>query len=398
MAIFSKIMAALISNAVRVVAKWTDKAGVPSELQFINRLPEPVAASRTTAPDLSHLNLHWVIPDFMPGAGGHMAIFRIVKYLEERGHVSTLWIRRRTLHGSGERARECIRKHFLPLEAEVRVCTENDLDEIKGDAVIATDRWTAFYVRCVRNVNKRFYMVQDFEPLFYPMGSEALLALQSYRMGLIPVCSSPWLAKKMAAMGNATVHRFDYAVDHEIYHPQPAIARSTNRIAFYSRGHTPRRAVELGFMALEKLAEMGVSFHVDFFGCEMPRFAAGYPYTCHGVLSHTELAALYAKAAIGMVFSATNYSLIPHEMMACGLPVVDLSHESTEEAYPRGVIALAAPEPRCVADTLKGLLVDADERQRIADAALDYVGAMSWERSADQVEAALVQELGGSAE
>ena len=197
-----------------------------------------------------------------------------------------------------------------PLEAEVRICTESSVDNIVGDAVIATDRWTAFYARAVKNVSKRFYLVQDYEPLFYAMGSEALLAGQSYRMGLIPVCSSRWLVHKMRDAGNATVHRFDYAVDHQVYHLRPEVERSAHRIAFYSRGHTPRRAVELGFMALDQLADMGVCFHVDFFGCEMPRFAARYPYTCHGVLTHEKLSALYAEAAIGMVFSATNYSLI----------------------------------------------------------------------------------------
>jgi len=395
-AMFTKAVAVGISSAVKVVAKWTDKAGVPGDLQFINRLPEPVEASRTEPVDPARLNLHWVIPDFMPGAGGHMAIFRIVKYLEEKGHCSTLWIRRRTMHGTAAQARACIRKDFLPLAAEVRICTEENVDEVVGDAVIATDRWTAFYVRAIRNVNQRFYLVQDYEPLFYPMGSEALLADQSYRMGLIPICSSRWLERKMRDAGNAVVHRFDYAVDHQIYHLRPEVERSTQRIAFYSRGHTPRRAVELGFMALEQLADMGVAFHVDFFGCEMPRFAARYPYTCHGVLGHEGLADLYAKAAIGMVFSATNYSLIPHEMMACGLPVVDLAHESTEEAYPTEAIALATPEPRCIAETLKMLLTDADHREHVRAAALDYVRPMRWERSAQQVEDALLAGLGES--
>lgn len=395
-AMFTKAVAVGISSAVKLVAKWTDKAGVPGDLQFVNRLPEAVEASRTEPVNPEKLNLHWVIPDFMPGAGGHMAIFRIVKYLEEKGHCSTLWIRRRTMHGTGAQARACIRKDFLPLEAEVRVCTEENVDVVVGDAVIATDRWTAFYVRAIRNVNKRFYLVQDYEPLFYPMGSEALLAGQSYRMGLIPICSSRWLERKMKDAGNAVVHRFDYAVDHQIYHPRPAVERSVQRIAFYSRGHTPRRAVELGFMALEQLAKMGVPFHVDFFGCEMPRFAAQYPYTCHGVLAHEGLADLYARAAIGMVFSATNYSLIPHEMMACGLPVVDLAHESTEEAYPPEAIALATPEPRCIAETLKMLLTDADHRDRVRAAALDYVRPMRWERSAQQVEEALLAGLGES--
>ena len=37
-----------------------------------------------------------------------------------------------------------------------------------------------------------------------------------------------------------------------------------------------------------------------------------------------DLADLYRESTIGMVFSTTNPSLVPYEMMACGLPVIDL--------------------------------------------------------------------------
>ena len=38
----------------------------------------------------------------------------------------------------------------------------------------------------------------------------------------------------------------------------------------------------------------------------------------------------YAEAAVGLCLSLTNYSLIPQEMMACGLPCVDLAGGSTD--------------------------------------------------------------------
>ena len=51
------------------------------------------------------------------------------------------------------------------------------------------------------------------------------------------------------------------------------------------------------------------------------------------------LADLYRRATVGVVFSATNYSLIPHEMMACGLPVVELDGESTRADFLQTLVA-----------------------------------------------------------
>ena len=54
----------------------------------------------------------------------------------------------------------------------------------------------------------------------------------------------------------------------------------------------------------------------------------------HGVLSPQQLADLYRTVSVGMVFSATNYSMIPSEMMACGCPVIELKSPSTETEFP----------------------------------------------------------------
>ncbi|MEJ0018277.1 MAG: hypothetical protein WDN25_17290 [Acetobacteraceae bacterium] len=38
------------------------------------------------------LVIHWLIPDFAPGSGGHMTIFRLVRWLEFMGHDCSIWI------------------------------------------------------------------------------------------------------------------------------------------------------------------------------------------------------------------------------------------------------------------------------------------------------------------
>lgn len=46
-----------------------------------------------------------------------------------------------------------------------------------------------------------------------------------------------------------------------------------------------------------------------------------------------DLADLYRNADLGMVFSTTNPSLVPYEMMLCGCPVVDVDMEQALMKY-----------------------------------------------------------------
>ena len=58
------------------------------------------------------------------------------------------------------------------------------------------------------------------------------------------------------------------------------------------------------------------------------------------------LARAYSEATVGLCLSLTNYSLIPQEMLACGLPCVDLAGASTEAELGRdGGVELAEPDP-----------------------------------------------------
>ena len=58
--------------------------------------------------DPNHLNIHFVVPDFSKGSGGHMTIFRIIKWLEMFGHSLTVWILNPDRHTSENSAKQNI--------------------------------------------------------------------------------------------------------------------------------------------------------------------------------------------------------------------------------------------------------------------------------------------------
>ncbi|WCL55127.1 rhamnosyltransferase WsaF family glycosyltransferase [Gimibacter soli] len=350
----------------------------------VRPLAEPEGAFNPMA-----LDIHWVVPDFAIGGGGHMTIFRMTHLLELMGHRVTIWVNNPSKHKTPAEAYETIVKHFQHFAGEVRFI-DGSFAEARGDALIATDCWSVWPVMSATHFKQRFYFVQDFEPAFHPMGARYLAAEETYRQDLYCICASPWLAGLMGERYGRKASHFWLAADRSVYYP-PA-ARTQNkvpRIAVYARHFTARRAVEFAMLALEELARRGIAFEVDFFGADLQLDAAPFVFRDHGVTTPEALADLFRTSDIGLVFSATNYSLVPQEMMACGLPLVELDVESTRAIFPVETVSFAAPHPASIADALERLIDDPAARTQQAAAAMRWVEHFSWENAAREVEQAI---------
>lgn len=346
--------------------------------------------------DARTLDIHWVIPDFGRGAGGHMTIFRFVEILERFGHRQTIWVQNAAGNPADVKAR--IQKWYRPVKSNVFVnFLPDDTRQMAGDVIIATDCWTVYPVVSAANFKERFYFVQDFEPYFHPVGENYLIAEQTYRMGLCGLCAGDWLAQKMQNFG-MWVRKWDLAVDRDFYFSDTTRQRDYSsrqevRIAFYSRGYTPRRATRLGIAAFEELQRRGLRFCVVMFGEEPTRNAFSFKHEEKGILSPEQLAKIYHESHVGVVFSTTNYSLIPLEMMACDLPVVEIDTESTRTVFEDGEVSFAAPDPGKIADAIERLLNDAGLRAQQRERARNFVTALSWENSVRAVESAILDRL-----
>ena len=359
-----------------------------------NRVQQLAPLTRVFNPE--SLNIHWVIPDFGRGGGGHMNIFRHVRYLECFGHKQTIWIQNPSNSTSEKQAWENVRAWYQPLDRVIVRFLPNEVEGISGDLVIATDMWTAFPVSQMKLMKERFYLVQDHETLFHIHGTFTYIAEMTYRMGFKVVCGGAWLKSICENKYGLWTRSWNFAYDPMYYHNRSenqSATRGKRRIAFYARANTPRRAVELGLEALLILHDRGIIFHVDLFGQE--DFGAFLPYShkTHGVLQPEELGDLYRAVDIGMVLSATNYSIIPIEMMACGLPVVELDVESTRAVFTEGSVAFAPPTPHGIADTLQKLLDSDTECKNLSECGLLYSSQFNWESSSRTLESALIEGL-----
>ncbi len=179
----------------------------------------------------------------------------------------------------------------------------------------------------------RAYLIHDHEPEFFAMSAEQLWAERTYELGLYPISASTWLRDMMRERYGRDGSWFRFGVDHGTYRPRE-VERRRDTVMFYGRHVTPRRAVPLGMLALDELHRRRPDTRIVLFGDTEPP-ATSFPYEFLGVVNPEVLAWRYSEATVGLCLSLTNYSLIPQEMMACGLPCVDLAGGSPEAVFGR---------------------------------------------------------------
>jgi O-antigen biosynthesis protein len=338
--------------------------------------------------DRGRLHLAFVIPPFTEGSGGHNIIFQLMHRLERRGHTCSVWVDdpfgQRT-HEWPAFVRASIRKHFAPVKAPVY----KDFTHWYGaDVVVATGWQTVYPALGLSGVRARAYLVNDHEPEFYSTSVETRWAEATYRLGLHGICGSPWLRDLYVDRYGGTAEVFDYGVDHDTYHPRP-VDRRRDTVVFYCRSTTPRRAVALGVMALHELYRRRPGVRIVMFGERYP-LPTPFPYEHLGVASPEQLSWLFSEATVGLCLSMTNYSLIPQEMLACGLPCVDLVGASAESVFGTdGPVELSPFKADALAEHMERLLEDRELWERRSRTGIEFVADRSWDHATDQVERAL---------
>jgi glycosyltransferase involved in cell wall biosynthesis len=363
---------------------------IPSALLEVARDGVVPLAPPSALGSTGRLRVAVVVPQFRRGSGGHSTIMHLVRGLAERGHACSVWIDDSDGTHAGQ-APDDVEARFREWFAAGGVDVHASFAAWGGaDVVLATGWQTVHRVLRLGDARIRGYLVQDHEPEFYGTSAERVWAEQTYAFDLPCVAASPWLAGLLRDEYGARADSFDLGIDHAVYRPDPDVAREADTIAFYARAVTPRRAVPLGVLALRELVARRPGTRVVLFG-EAQDIAAGFPHENAEVLSGEELAALYNRATIGVVLSMTNPSLVPTEMLACGLPVVDLASDAMRQTFgDDGPIALADFHPIALADTLAGLLDDPAQREARAAAGLALAGERTWPAAAEQVERVLL--------
>ena len=340
------------------------------------------------------LLMNWLVPEPFPGAGGDIGLFRLTRYLSEFGHECNVYVVHYELMNdwTTEEIRFYIARHFGPSGARYHRWTGFIGD---ADCTFATFWPTVETLLPLPNGGKRYYIVQDWEPIFYPDHEEhRTRAEQTYHAGLHMITLGPWVARVLRERYGVAAEHFDFAVDDRIYWPRPSLRGPGQRICFYARPATPRRAYEIGIEALRIVKARRPEVTIELFGAAEFLPAPPFDFIARGLLTHEELAELFSSCDVGLVFSLTNPSFVPLEMMACGCAVVELASERLEGVLTHGEDAwLTKLNPETVAEDISRLLEDDALRERLVANGLARMRTLSWRRSVRQIEAIVLKDI-----
>ena len=328
------------------------------------------------------LTVAWIMSPPGETSGGHQNIYRFISYLEEAGHRVRIYLYSANLNVSAKSVRTMTASSsaFAMNAASVeQYSAEGVADDV--DAIFATGWETAYPAYRDSSRARRLYFVQDFEPYFYAVGTESVLAENTYRFGFAAITAGRWLAHKLSAEYGMTTRSYEFAADREHYNLLNTGRR--NEVFFYARPGTERRGFELGLMALDLFSRERPDYTINMAGWDVSEYTIPFRYRNLGSMPINKLNEVYNRCAVGLVLSMTNMSLLPLELLAAGvIPVVN-DGENNVQVADNPYIEYSPASPRALADRLIAV-VDREDLPAHARDAADSLDGGGWAKSGEQ--------------
>lgn len=313
---------------------WTGYAEDAAQLAHFVDCDPATLRQKQQHPERVNTKIHqrvcnWYLPPFdNPFYGGIMTILRLAAHLYESDGIHQRFL----ICGACDSS--CIAEQItqaFPALATSEVIPLDSFQAIQSipasDYSVATLWTTAYVLLKVENTGYKFYMMQDFEPLFYPAGSTSAQADLTYQFGFFGIANTVSIRDiyERDYDGKAVVLR--PCIDTTIFHPGPALhSKGIKRLFYYARPGTPRNGFELAAASLSLLKKRyGSRIDIICAGANWKPedFGLGNVIRNTGLLPYAETADLYRTCHVGLVMMMTKHpSYLPFELMACGCSVV----------------------------------------------------------------------------
>lgn len=319
----------------------------------------------------------WVLPFPKKGSGGQRTNLQNINALEKRGYSCHVFLMNKLgldVIKTESQAKKIIDDYFGKTEAKIYLGWD-----VKGsfDLLVATWWESAKIVRDYSYTRKKAYFIQDFEAGFYPMGDAYLMAENTYKYGLEPITIGRWLAQKMQNDFSSRAQFFDFCADINVY-KNTNKERESNSVCMIYQPEKPRRCPVMGIEALGIVKHFMPETKIYLYGSN----EVGNIWFDHEnlkIMSVEKCAELYNKVSVGLCISSSNPSRIPFEMMACGLPVVDIYRENNLFDMPSEGVLLAEQTPESIAGAIMKLLKNKQKRSEMGHFGINFMKRKSLE-------------------
>jgi glycosyltransferase involved in cell wall biosynthesis len=230
-------------------------------------------------------------------------------------------------------------------------------------------------------MKRKFYLIQDYEPMFYPASTLYALAEETYRLGLYGLCNTDNLRKIYADDYGGRGMSFAPAVDGSVFHARWRHDRTPGSpvtVFVYARPGHWRNCWEMASLALEELKRrMGDDVRIVTAGAWATGEGADQDIQPLGLLPYRATGELYRNSDVGLALTVSKHpSYLPLELMACGVPVVAFDNPWGHWILEHGQNSLLAKRTvDDLADQLERLCRDQQLRERLSARALEDIAA-----------------------
>jgi glycosyltransferase involved in cell wall biosynthesis len=339
--------------------------------------------------------VNWFIPDIdSPFYGGINTALRIADHLQRNNGVESRFI----VWGPGpeDYTRTAIAAAFPSLGDSPIVFHDGTLAaSLRGlppaDVSISTLWVTAYQLLHFPETRRKFYLVQDFEPVFNPAGTLYALAEETYRLGLYGLCNTDVMRQIYEDEYGGHAQSFIPAVDPTVFHAEGRRIRLPGdpvTVFVYARAGHWRNCWEMASLALKDLKErLGDGVRIVAAGSWAKEDAGAIDMVVKhvGLLDYRATGDLYRQCDVGLALTVSKHpSYLPLELMACGVPVVAFDSPHFSWLLRDGQNSLLAERTvDGVADALERLVVDEGLRDRLARQGLADIAAnhSSWDKA-----------------
>jgi glycosyltransferase involved in cell wall biosynthesis len=337
---------------------------------------------------------NWFVPNFDHiSFGGIFTIFRFIEKFAEEGVENRIIIYDNPAFDK-KKLESQIAAKFPGLKNYKIIIFDHSKEDVsvlpECDIAICSF-WVSAYLLLKFNKTKRkYYFIQDYEPLFYPGGSTYALAESTYRFGFRALVNTPGLLAAVNQRHGMEGISFIPAVDQSTYYPLKNKDNDKVRIFFYARPNNPRNAFNLGVEIIKQLLEEhGDQIDIITAGSKWKESAYGLrgKITNLGLLkSLPEVAELYRSCDIGFVYMLSKHpSYQPFEFMASGMATVTNNNEDNLWFLKNGNNCLISePSPEAMVEKISLLVRDKKLRESIAANGLNSLG-YTWPQQLEMV-------------
>lgn len=346
--------------------------------------------------DIQVETVNWFIPDFDHAYGGIYTILRFADYFHTKKGVKNRLIIYGNQLASETAIKNRIGKIFPNLLSDEVITVTTNLDRVpQADVCIATFWTSAYLVLKFNKTQGKFYLIQDYEPLFYPAGILYALAEATYRFGFYGIANTQWLCNLYVRDYGGVAKYFMPSVDKEVFYPSGRVpsrpsVQNPFTIFFYVRPGNPRNAFELGVAALQEIKRnYGELVKIYAAGGDWDPRTYGLENTIVNleVLPYEKTAMLYRKCDLGIFFGFSNgCAYIPLELMACGCPVLTNYNSASAWFLKDGFnCMLTEPSISCICEKVDILMNNIDLRKQIISNALNSLPKTSWDNEIEKI-------------